>query len=220
MLELGGGVEQAPLLQVLEDQGVGVFAEGAGPLGLSGHLPFAVHQLHQGQAVLPAHLGVVLTEGRGDVYNARAVCQGDVVVAHHVPALLLGADEVEQGLVLLALQVGALIRLQDGVLPLPQHGVAQGGGQVVGLPLGGDLHVVLIGVDAQRHVGGQGPGGGGPGQDEGVLALYFKLGDGGALFHVFVALGHLVRGQGGAAAGAVGHDLKALVEQALVPDLL
>ena len=154
------------------------------------------------------------------MHHTGAVCQGDVVVAHHVPALLLGADKIEQGLVLLALQVGALVGLQDGVLPLAQDGVAQGGGQIVGLPLALHLHIVLGGVDAQRHVGGQCPGGGGPGQDEGVLALDLELGNGRALLHILVALGHLVGGKGRAAAGAVRHDLETLVQQALVPDLL
>ena len=154
------------------------------------------------------------------MHHAGAVGESDVIVAHHVPALLLGADKVEQGLVLLALQIGALVSLQDGVLPLAQDGVAQGGGQVVGLPLALHLYIVLGGVDAQRHVGGQRPGGGGPGQDEGLLALDPELGDGGALFHVLVALGHLVGGKGRAAAGAIGDNLKALVQKALVPNLL
>ena len=220
VLELGRAEQQAPLIQILQDFLVGVLAEHAGPLGFTGHLALAVHQLHQGQAVLAAHLGVVLTKGRGDVHHAGAVGESDVIVAHHVPALLLGADKVEQGLVLLALQIGALVSLQDGVLPLAQDGVAQGGGQVVGLPLALHLYIVLGGVDAQRHVGGQRPGGGGPGQDEGLLTLDPELGDGGALLHVLVALGHLVGGKGRAAAGAIGHNLKALVQKALVPNLL
>ena len=41
----------------------------------------------------------------------------------------------------------------------------------------------------------------------------------GGVDDVVVSLRDLVRGQRGAAAGAVGHDLVALVEQVVVPDL-
>ena len=64
----------------------------------------------------------------------------------------------------------------------------------------------------------QGPGGSGPGQDVGIFALGAELGDGTALFYVLIALGHFVAGQRGSTAGAVGHDLEALVQQALFPD--
>ena len=220
VLEFGRGEQQAPLLQILQNGGVRVLAEGARPFGFGGHFSLAVHQLHQGQAVFSAHLGVVLAEGRGNMNHAGAVCQGHVIVAHHVPALFLGAYKIEQGLIFLVLQVRALVLLQNFILAFSQHGIAQGPGQIIGFSLGGNLYIVLPGVDAQRHVGGQRPGGGGPGENEGVLPFHPELSHGGTLLHVLIALGHLVRGKGRAAPGAVGHDLKALIQQTLLPDLL
>ena len=52
------------------------------------------------------------------------------------------------------------------------------------------------------------------------IILDLEAHDGRDFLDVLVALGHLVAGQGGAAAGAVGDDLVPLVEQALVVDLL
>ena len=122
------------------------------------------------------------------------------------------------------LQVSSLILLQHSILPLSQHCVAQGRGQVVGFGLIlfriAYLYILLPGIHAQGHVGGQCPGGSGPGQNEGVLPLHLELGNSRAFLHVLITLGHLVRGKGCAAAGAVGHNFKALVKQALVPNLL
>ena len=111
VLELGGAEQQAPALQIHQNLLVRVLAEEAGPLGFGGHLALLVHQLHQRQAVFPPHLGVILAKGRGNVHNARAIGEGYIAVAYHIPAVLLGADKIEQGLVFLALQVRALIAL-------------------------------------------------------------------------------------------------------------
>ena len=159
------------------------------------------------------------------MHDSRTVGQGHVGVAHHVVCLLVlllaeGHGAVEQRLVLLKLQVLALVGLQN-LEVLPQHGFGQGLGQIIGVAVPGfHLHIVLVGVHAQSQIAGQRPGRGGPCQDVGVLALHLEAGDGGALLHVLVALGHLVGGQRGAAARAVGHHLEALVQKALVPNLL
>ena len=222
MLEDRRAEQQTPGLQVDQHFLVGLFAEHAGPLGLLGHAALGVHQLHEGQAVLAAHVGVVLTEGGSNVNDTGTVGQGDVAVAGHIPALLLGRNEVEQGLVLLVLQVLALVALQHGVTALAQHGVGQSLSDVVhgAVLVHLDLHIGLDRVHTQSHVGRQGPGGGGPGQDVGVFALGLELGNGAALLHVLIALSNLMAGQRGSAAGAVGHDLEALVQKALFPDLL
>ena len=76
-------------------------------------------------------------------------------------------------------------------------------------------------VDAQGYVGGKCPGRGGPGENKGILTAYhFEADRGRNVADLLVALRDLVAGKRGAAAGAVGHDLEALVEQALFPDLL
>ena len=179
-----------------------------------------VDQLQEGQVVDLAHPVVVFAEGGGDVDYAGALVQGDVVVGHHPVALLaveLGAH-VEEGLILRAHESGPGEGLHD-LHVLPQHVLHQRFGQDEHAVLPAGLHVHFVGVDAQGHVAGQRPGGGGPGEDAGAAAvLQIELRHGGGLLHVLVALGHLVGGEGRPAAGAVGHDLVALVEESLVVD--
>ena len=225
-----GRVDQlAFLLQPLQDHRVGLLHEHAGPVGVLRHLALGVHQLQEGDVVLPAHPGVVLAEGGGLVHHAGAVGHGDVVVADHRPgvfgvlrALDGGLLEVEQRLVAQALQVAAGEGGLVGDLhALAQHLFDQGVAHDDGAAVIVEFRVGLVGVHAQRHVAGQRPGGGGPGVDVGVLLiLHLEAHHGGALLDLLVALGDLVAGQGGAAAGAVGHDLVALVQQALVGHLL
>ena len=215
-----GGKELAAGLEVLDDEGIGVFYEHAGP---GGHrvdkAALGVDQLHKGQVVLAAHARVVLAEGRRGVDDARAVGEGDVVVRHNVPAALAGlAGKGIERLVLRADELGALDGPQH-LRPLAHDLLAQGLGQDVGLAVLFGVDVVLVLVYDQRDVGGQGPGRGGPGQKEGVLLTAdTELDVDARLGYVLIALGDLVGGQRRAAARAVGHDLVALVEQALVRD--
>ena len=53
-----------------------------------------------------------------------------------------------------------------------------------------------------------------------VLALDLEQHERGGFLHILVALRHFVAGQGGAAAGAVGRDLVAQIQQALFINLL
>jgi hypothetical protein len=77
-------------------------------------------------------------------------------------------------------------------------------------------------VDAEGEVGGEGPGGGGP-RDEGGLVGVVDDGegddDGGVLDHLIV-LSSLEVGEGGGASGGVRHDLETTVHEALVEELL
>ena len=82
-------------------------------------------------------------------------------------------------------------------------------------------HVRDVRADGQRGVGQQRPRGGGPAHErDALLALDREAHERRRVDHVLVAQRDLVRGQRGAAARAVGHDLVALVQQALVPHLL
>ena len=154
--------------------------------------------------------------------HAGTVGQGDIVVTGDIPALLFGFHIVEQRLVLFIFQIFTHIGFQNGVGAFTQYGVAQSMGHVVNLAVFVHLNldIFFVGIYAQRHVGGQGPGGGGPCQESSVLTLYTEASDSRALFYVLVALSHFVAGKGGPATGAIGHNLKALVQQALFPDLL
>ena len=232
MLELGRVEEQTALVQIGEHHRIRLLDKYAGEGSLLGHVTLGVHELHEGQIVLAAHVGVIRTEGGRDVNHTGTVGHGNVVIAGYIVSLLVlllanGDSALEERLVFLVFQIGTLVLgenlVSGGVLGLQiaKYRVRQSLGQIVGVSVGGlDLHIDLIGVHAERHVGGQRPGSGCPCQNVGVLPLYLEAGDGGALFYRLVSLGHLVSGQRGAAAGAVGNDLESLVEQILFPDLL
>ena len=221
MGEGNGREKQSPFLQVLQHQGIGLFHKHAGPLGFLGQAALGVHQVHKGQAVDLAHPVVVLAKGGGDMHDARAVLHGDVIVAHHVPGGLVRLHKAVQGLVGHAPQALPGHFLQDGYFLARKDLLHQGLGHDEVLTLAAQAAVGILGVHAQGQVGGQGPGGGGPGQEGGILhILDLEAHDGGDFLNVLVALGHLVAGQGGAAAGAIGGDLVPQVEHALVVDLL
>ena len=214
--------QQAAVLQVLKDQRIRVLDEGAGPGRPLDKPALGVHQVHEGQAVLAAYPVVVLTEGGGDMHDARAVLHGDVVVADHIPGLFIRFGEAVKRLVLRALQLGTgELRLKGEFLAV-KYLLAKRLRHDVLFPVRrGKAAVGIAGIHAQGQVARQRPGRGRPGQEEGVLLpLHREADEGGRLFDVLVALGHLVRAQRGPAAGAVGHDLVALIEQAFFGDLL
>ena len=77
-----------------------------------------------------------------------------------------------------------------------------------------------LGVDAEREVARQGPGGRRPGDHlhVGVLVKR-KADDDGRIRHLLVVLRRLEVGQRRRAAGGVGHHPEASVDEALVPEL-
>ena len=226
MLEDGRGKEQPAALEVDKHRLVRVLAEHTRPLGLFGHFALGVHKLDKRQVVLLADLGVVFTERGRDVNHAGTVGQRDIGVADDIVCLfaLRGDDvarKVEERLIFLALEVGAAEMLQHFVIACAEHRVGEGGGEVIGIAVVGlDLDIVVVGVDAERDVGGQRPGRSRPCEDIGVLANHLEAGDCRALLDILIALRNLVRGQRRTAARAVGYDLEALVEQAAVVNLL
>ena len=220
------GQKQPAPAQVLDHLFVDLLGAFARPGRALHELALRVHQLHEGKLVVAAHARVVLAERRGDVHDAGAVGQRHIVVADHVPALFAGiahALEAVERLVGHAAELGALHGLEHLALVrlLAKDGVQKRLRQDVGLPVQLELTVVLMRVDAQGYVGGKCPRRGGPGENKGILTAYhFEADRGRNVADLLVALRDLVAGKRGAAAGAVGHDLEALVEQALFPDLL
>ena len=232
VLELGCVEEQTALFQIGEHHRIRFLHKYAGEGSFLGHIALGVYKLYEGQIVLAAHVCVICTECGSDVNHTGTVGHGNVVVAGHVVSLLMllfanGDGALEQRLVFLVFQIGTLVLSEDlvsgGILRLQrtENGVTESLSQIVGVAVGGlYLHVDFAGIYTESNVGGQSPGSGCPGQDVGILALYLKAGDGRALLDSLVALRHLVGGQRGSAARAVGNDLKALVEQILLPNLL
>ena len=147
--------EQKPALaQVCQHLFVGILAEDTGPFGLFCHFALGVHKLHKGQAIAAAHLRVVLAKGGRNVHNAGAVRQGDIIGTGDIPAFFLRAYKIEQRGIFAEFQVFAHIALQYIVGALAQHGVGQGGGQVIygAVLVHAHLHIFLGRVHAQRNV--------------------------------------------------------------------
>jgi hypothetical protein len=168
------------------------------------------------------------------VHEARAVVGGDEVAEQDGVAALavdVGLQVGEGGLVAHAVERGAREALEDahalggvggGEDPLDQR-LGQDDGRIERPGLG--PHVDELGVDRHRGVGDEGPRRGGPheqlvaGLQRAAVLDHRQAHVDARVDHVLVAEGHLVTGERGAAAWAVGHDLVALVEQSLVVDL-
>ena len=234
MLKFGRGKQQVLLRQGLQHLRIRILNEHARPGRFLRHVALCVHQLYEGQVIFAAHVRVVLTEGRSDVNHARAVCQRNIGIAGHIERFLVLSftgfhRAVKQRHILLVFQVLSLISLQNlisgrsGFLigQLSQHRIQQGFRHIIGKAVR-RLHlcVGLVRIHAQRHIGRKRPGRGSPCQNIGVLILHLKAGNGGTFLHILIPLRHLMGGKRGTAARAVGHDLEALVKEALIPDFL
>ncbi len=157
--------------------------------------------------------------------NSCTVSQGYITVAgNKIRFFMLFFTEscgtVKERLIFLIFQILSLIPLQYlGILA--KHGIYQSTRHIVGVTVRSlDLNVFLRRIYAECHVRGQSPGRRRPGQEIGVLTYHLKPGNSRAFLDILIALGNLVRRKRGAAARAVGDNLKALVQKALVPDLL
>ncbi len=232
MLELGRGKQLVLRVQIPDDIRVRILHELPCIGRLLSHVSPAVHKLHQGQAVLSAHVGIIFTEGRGNMDDSSTVRHGDIGVAGHVMGLLALSGSLlpgagKQRLILPIFQILSPISLQHlvGGLSLfrqtAQNLLQQILRHIIDISVRClHLHVGLLRVHAQRHVGGQRPGRGGPGKEIGLLPHALKSCHRGALLHRLVALRHLMAGKRGSAAGTIGHDLEALVQKPLGPDSL
>ena len=227
-VQVGLRLEQpAALAQVLDD------ASGSASLThrpanwpiRSSKVPFELHRVDDGDALLLADPEVVLAERDRRVHDAGAVLGADEVGRHDgVAALaeLLGGDERERRLVAGAEHVAAVEAVGD-LGALAEHGL--------GARLGDHVAVRRC---ARRRGRARRPARrwraasrasssrrGSCRRPQRAGAVDDREGDVDArVLDVLVALGDLVRGQRGAAARAVGDDLVALVEQVALPQRL
>ena len=226
-VQVGLLLEEPPALaQVVDDAAVGVLDPLAGePAHALLEGAVELDRVDDGDPLLLPDPEVVLAERDRGVDHAGAVLGADEVGRHDGVALraeLVGGDEVERRLVAGAEHVAAVEAVGD-LGALAEHRLGARLGDHVAV-LG--AHVREVGRDGERGVGEQRPGRGRPGEDpvagpEGAGALDDGEGDVDArVLDVLVALGDLVRGQRGAAAGAVGDDAVALVEQVALPHRL
>mmetsp|Transcript_6835 Transcript_6835/g.11799 ORF Transcript_6835/g.11799 Transcript_6835/m.11799 type:complete len:278 (-) Transcript_6835:300-1133(-) len=176
---------------------------------------------------------IILPKRRSLVHHASAAVVGNVEVVAHAEGcgleflvvikerhVLLSqklrsqhlANALKAHIARLALLAGGSSsprQLADAALPDDVHFA---GGRVL------ELHVLEGGVDAQRHVGGQGPGGGGPRHHGGVVLVVDegeRHHDGG-VGDVLVVEAGLEVGEGRVAGRGVGHHLEPAVHLALL----
>ncbi len=185
----------------------------------SSKVPSGPDRVQHRQPFGPADLHVVVAEGRRQVDDARALVGADEVGGHHPQGSGRSiGQEVVRPAVVHADQVAPVEALDDvGALGHPG-----GGHDQVAAALGGPHpHVLDVGAHGGGHVGDERPGGGGPDQEVGLAADHREAEVDGRVDDVAVhaGLAQLVRRQGGAAAGAVGADPVALVQEPLVPQL-
>ena len=133
----------------------------------------------------------------------------------------------EQRLIGAAFQIGTGIFFENLIsrrifgLQRTENGVKQRLCHVIGSAVGSsDLTVGFNGIDTERDVGRQCPGGRRPCKEIGIFPFHLEADNRRAFLDRLISLRNLVRGQRSTAARAIGDDLEALVQKTLVPDLL
>lgn len=220
--------EQSALLEVIDQPVIGLLEERAADqwhIGLEGAV--GADRIDDGQAVGAAGGEVIGAEGRRLVHEAGAIVGRDVVGEDDV-VRVGDVDQVEGALVAGALQIAPAQALEH-LVSLAQ----QTGGEVFGddecLPVGSARHDIGgIGPNSHRRIGHHGPRCRRPHEKgdtrvsvgERTAGQHGESHIDGGIDDGLVALGELVVGEPGAAAGAVRRDAVVLHEQALVEDLL
>ena len=179
------------------------------------------HRVVDRHAVLGRHAEVVLAERRARVDDAGAVLEADEVAGEdRVAALAVVGQVVERRLVAHPEELLALHR-GDGLVPLAEDAVGEGRGQDQLVAVLADAHVVRAGIDHERRVRQQRPRHRRPGEERDALLAVDREADvERRVLDLVVSERDLVRGQRRPAARAVRDDLVALVQEALLPDLL
>ena len=223
--DLLGGEEHAQLLQVLQDDGVGLLGGQALVLARIGSVAaVVVHGDDQVHAVAHAGHIVVRAEAGGGVDAACAGIHGDVLRVYQLGGMALQERMLGHHMLKELAGIGSqhLIVLDAADL---HHLVHQSLGHDVGLAVV-RLHqgIGLPGMQADGHVAGEGPDGGGPDHEVGaaqvelaelaqvVLHRELDVHRGAGVILIFdIRLGHRRDAE-----RAPGHGLQALVDVALV----
>ena len=213
------GEQKLSVFQILKDKRIRLLHESAYPWRGLSHLSLGIHILQEGKIIFESDLIVVFTESRCDVDDAGAFTEGDIVRQGDIMSLAVDFLEGEQRLVLSVFQIFSLNTFKYGPA-FSQHAFQQAFCQPVSVSVRCfHLHIIQFRVNAQRHIAGQSPGGGGPGEEIGVFIFAFEADHSGTLRHVLVSLSDLVGSQRRSAAGAVRYDPVSLIQEPPVPDL-
>ena len=215
--------EQRPLLfQIFQDLRIRILHKHPVERRSAAHAAPGINQLQERKIVRLADAVVVFTERQRDVHDSGSGIQRYVIIRDDSVTGLASEvhREVKQRPVGLSDQLRAKDFLQDlDVVAenLPDQRFRE---QVFGSVLL-DIRIFKIRVYAESRIGGKRPRSRGPRQDRNIrFLIQIELGDGGSFLNVLVSLRHLVACQGGPAAGAVRHDLIALIQETLLMDLL
>ncbi len=232
MLKFRRVKEKSFLLQILQNRHICILYKHSRIIRLFCHLSLAVHQLYKWKVIPAPHLGIVLTKCRRNVYDTSTICHGYIAVTGDKVSLFLlfltdSLRIIKQRLIFFPLQISSFKGLQHFIclcLFISQntkHIVQQCLCHIIRISvICFDFTIGLLWIYTECHIARQRPGRRGPCKKICVFAYYFETDDSRALFHRLIALCHLMRGQRGSAARTVGNDLKALIQQLFVPDLL
>ena len=206
MLKFRSGEKLAFFVKIGQHKRVCVLYEFACIGSFLGHIALAVNKLNKGQIIGSAYSCVVLAESGSDVNYARAVRHGNIAVGSNEMSLFIllfgGVSRaLEQRLVFLALKLLAdiafdyFIRLNAVffISERAENGVKQSLCHIICVAVRRlDLAVSLVGIYAERAVGGQSPRSCSPSEEISVLSLDLKSDNRRALLDRLVALCNLV----------------------------
>ena len=155
------------------------------------------------------------------MYDTGTIGHRNIRITYDIVCLFLHLDRIKC-LVLFEFKIFPLVSLKDIIRLSSEHGICQCSSQIVYIVLILHLYfdVILIRIHAERNVRRKGPRSRRPCKEICILTLYLEARDRRTLLDILVALRHLMARKRGTATRAVRHDLVALVQELLLPDLL
>ena len=224
MLEGKGCKQRAVFFHIFQDDRIGILYEQAFKGTCQAvQMTCGVNILIEGYIIFSTYTIVILTIRISGVNDTGTVCQCNIIIAGYEVALEIIAVglEIKQRLIFYIFQICALHGFCDFVIIFAQNAVQEGLSHDYIIILIFCLNIGFICIDGKDDVGGQCPRGCCPCQEVGVFRICtFEFCDSGGFLYILIALCNLVRGKGCAAARAIGNNLVALIQQALIPNLL
>ena len=166
------------------------------------------------------------------MHDTGTVFRTDIVVGNHNASLLVLLLRFflctgVKRLIAKSYKVLTLTGLQNGVgffalfRKAGKYSVKTCYGKDIEIPVRSlDLRIVQVRMHTKCHIGGKCPRRSCPGKEIALFTLYFKTHHSGALCKLLIALRYLMGGKRGSATGTVGHNLKALIQELSLPNLL
>ena len=163
------------------------------------------------------------------MYDSGTVRHGDIIIAGHIMSLFAlfchkFTRARKQRLVSFVLQILSGISFKHLICgrsltgQTAKHIVKQCLCHVIGIAVRSFyLHISLLRIYTQSHIGRQRPGRSGPRQEIGVFVRTFEPRHCRALLYRLITLRHFVTGKRRSTAGTIGNNLKSLVQKPFIP---